>query len=499
MFKQKTSNQLKQLVSWWYRQLILNQEKETGNILIVSIIMGLLVLGATSLSLFNSSKDQTRAQSEEYTKQAIATTEQGITRATSNLNDKYPYFLKLSYNPHANPAVNEWLNPPAGTGTSPCHPSTQQDLQAVTSENLGSNRSYNIKSYIYDNATQEGTLTLQGQSVNGSANSKAELVVGMKVQTYVPPNSFPGLYGETVINIGNNDILAETTGSDFNVVCTDCTSSLPTGCVNGEPSEAYLNDALGVSSNGDVEGNMVIGLPQLPEFPAPPANACSATQAYPCHIVINEFNNDQTFPRATDVTNRTTWIADGNSTAWTATGDLSQPYIYIIKRQNSGQQNSVYGGQITINTTTAPVRWYVSGNVKLSGASSYISHTGTLDRFAIFGCTDSFNSVMTSNSISPTCVNPYTAQEIKLNGQTAAVNVFVYAPNATVGVNGGGDFKAVIWANAWDMSNGNGASVTVPDQAQSLLSAQFGATYGEAGITSNRITNLTEWRRKEAN
>lgn len=66
---------------WVYRSHVLNgKNKEKGNTLIIAISLGLIVLLATSVSLINSSKEKTNVQAGEFTKQAIAVAELGITR-----------------------------------------------------------------------------------------------------------------------------------------------------------------------------------------------------------------------------------------------------------------------------------------------------------------------------------------------------------------------------------------------------------------------------------
>jgi hypothetical protein len=501
--KYKIPKIFNQYIFWLWQKKITNlPEKETGNALVTAITIGLLVLGSTSLALYNSSKQKSNAQAEEYTKRAMATAEAGVTRMIDKLSSDYNYYLTLTHDP-AN-SIDQWLNPPSTEFVSPCAPnsSTAELETAILKANLDANgnRRYVVKSYIYDPSSQQGTLSLQGQETNAQVNSQAQIAVAMNIEQLIPPGTFPGLYGKTIINVGNNDIVAETTGEEFNIVCSDCESSLPANCTNGEPSQAYLEDAMGVGSNGDVDGKMVVGVPELPDYPPPPDDQCSVSQAYPCFIVIDHLNADQTFPRPTDVSQRTNWVNTDTSSAWYGDATyLSKPYIYIIKHKTSGQPDSITGGAITIDSSIAPVRWYVAGNIKLAGSGKYLVHTGTLEKFAIFGCTEELNKVMINNSISPTCMSPYTNQEIKLNGQTTAVNVFVYAPNATVGINGGGDFQAVIWANAWDMSNGNNATIIMPDNAETLLSAEFGTAFGEAGMVYNRIGNLAQWIRQEAN
>ncbi len=499
----KISNSLLLL---WQKNLILHKgEQEKGNTLFIAIILGILAVSATSLALFTSSKDKTNAKADEYSKQAIATAEAGITRATDKLSSQYPGYLTLTYDPTGSPPVNQWASPPPNTGSSPCATAANSSaLQAVIAENLDSNRSYQIKKYNYDSATEQGTLELKGTNNNGGLSSKAQLEVKMQIEQFVPPGSFPGLYASVVINMGNNDVLSAT--NNANVICTNCTppTNGPTlTCTNGVPNLDYLQAAIGLGSGGTIQGNIIIGAPVIPPYPAPPTAQCSATQALPCYILVDPITSAPvTYPRATDVTNRTTWAANSASPWATVNTPLSEPYTYIVKKAPNGDSISLNGNGteiITINSTVAKVRFYVAGDISISGQPS-IQHSGTIDRFAIFGCVDSLNTLLGSLSPAQSCL--LTGQDFTLGGGSTATNVFVYAPNTTMGINGGSstpDLNAVVWVKAWNGSNSTNAEIAVPSDAENLITSEYGLTGETIGIPVNRIASLNSWTRKGAN
>ncbi len=91
-------------------------------------------------------------------------------------------------------------------------------------------------------------------------------------------------------------------------------------------------------------------------------------------------------------------------------------------------------------------------------------------------------------------------QTISISGGSSATSVFIYAPDATVGINGGsgdGDFKAVIWANTWDASNSGNAEVIVPNNADTLITSEYWPSYTEEiGVRFNRITGRGGWERQ---
>lgn len=65
---------------WLWVNKINKNNPEKGNTLIVAIGIGLVLIIATSLTLFNSSKDKTNVQAGEFSKKTMAVAELGVTR-----------------------------------------------------------------------------------------------------------------------------------------------------------------------------------------------------------------------------------------------------------------------------------------------------------------------------------------------------------------------------------------------------------------------------------
>lgn len=531
--------------------------KEKGNTLIVSIIIGLLTVGISALALVTSSKGKTQVQADQYTKQAVATSELGVNRTVDKLASQYPYYLTLDYDPDN--SLNEWQNIPDDSLTSDtlCSVgSTGGDVTtAVINEVVDSNRSYEVQSYIWDSTSSIGTLELLGTNDDGGLNSQSQIEVALNIEQVVPPNSFPGLYAEVLIDVGNNQIRSGANPDEpFNIICTDCRvasnntywtdTGLAADCADGN-ADQYLQEALGVNDISSVDGTLVIGLPKLPDYPEPPSKICSATQAPPCFYILPKQTTtganvvNATVPKVTDVNQRKTWIATPGTAWYGKLSYLSEPYIYFFDNNGNPHYNSFIAGSltgdtasVTISTTDSilgaymtangianytinkKVRLYVTGNISLAGGSSteYLTHNGTLEKFAILGCTDElYSAISTYLATSPATTmknckkktsytnNPYEDQVLKLNGQAPALDVFIYAPNSTAGINGGGTFDAVIWASKWDMSSGSTATINIPASAESLLSSEFGFSSGSIGVPKNRIDKISLWRREAAN
>lgn len=495
---------LKNYLIWlWQKKLINPQEQERGIALVTAVTFGLFILGTTSLALYNSSQEKTHAQAEEYTKQAMAIAEAGDARTLNYLSSPvYEDLLVLNYDPSiSSPTTSDldWRNPPPGNGTSPCATSTSNGGTIDYSTLLGDSvaeGNYVVKGYQYNSASQTGILTLQGIKSN-SFNSQAQIEIGIRIGQQILPGTFPGLYGSNTVSIGNNSIL----GTNFNIICSDCQSNETLSCTNGEPNQDYLEDAFSINSNNtNVQGKLIIGNPQLPPYPDPPSSPCSATQGYPCYIPLERIKNtDTTFPRIgaiDDLAQRQSWIDDISNTNWNP-GDEDQPYIYVLKHNGGGQSDSITGSNITINTSpTIRVRWYVTGNLSFSGTKT-ITHTGTLEKFAIFGCDPKLRNLLSANSsdFPHGCLSD---QDFLLNGSSTTNEMFVYAPEARVGINGGGSgdgITAVVWADSWDASASGQGTLTVPNNAEIILENEFGPFPETSGVEYNYIEGKVSWKR----
>jgi hypothetical protein len=408
----------------------------------------MLLLG--SLMIARSNVDQGTAIAQVQTAGALSVAEAGVARTLSQLNSpNLAHLVTLSYdrdrgdgNPYLGPdqTLRSGDNTPANIlnqWVTNCDGTIPASLIGGTVGTGAGQGTYTVLAYRYNPNTQTGSLLVEG-SFRGSI-SRVQVSVSQRArQTDV---AFPGLYASNTVNMGNNDVLKVSgqTGISANIICGNCTTASPVvyNCTTGQPTVAgvtAISNAMGRGPNSDVDGQGVIANLNLPALPTPPSGS----------INVGAINSSITFPRSGDT------AVDG-------------VYHYMVDSITLNGNNT-----ITIDSTAGRVRFYVSGNVTLSG-NAEIQHirpgeTVAPDRFAIFG---------TGN----------TSQSITLSGGATAVNAFIYAPNATIGVNGGSstpDFRGAVWARVWNGSSSNNVEIEVPDNMPVLLENIFGANYPRA-------------------
>ncbi len=469
----------------WLKIALLHRysAREKGSTIPAVFGLGLIMILIGMTMIVKLQKDQVIASAQKGTAASLDIAEGGVARALSALNlPSNAFLLTLNYDPldpntnkvylgpngipndgdEENTAIDQWSNPPSNVV---CN--TSGSLPAFVSDTLGLSGNYGIKAYRYDPGNQTGNLLIEGNQETAVSRVQVSIQVVQKTGL----NSFPGLYASNSINLGNNDVLkvAGDTGTSANVICKDCQLPNPsTQCSGGQPTDEGLSAAVGKGSNSVVDGKIFLGEANIPPVPPEPVDNCSATSPPPCLIDLNgslDINTTDTLPRPGDVTNRQTW------------GHLAQaPYFYRTTDMPLG--NNV----LNVNTDTAPVRLYVSGDLTLNGNGG-IAHTGDPDRLAIFG-------------------TAATAQNFTISGGSSTSNLFIYAPNATVGINGGSsdpDIQGAVWAKTWVGSSSNNAEIRVPDNMPALLGRSFGSSFSKVGIQINATRNINSWQTQEAN
>jgi hypothetical protein len=464
---------------------------EQGFAFPVAIGMGLIMLLVAATMIARSHGDQTTASVQKATAQSLGITEGGITRSLSKLKQlNNGSYLRLNYdtlNTNVSPqktylgadatlnsgdevttAVDQWSNPPV---TLPCA-TTGSLPSGLVSGSIGSG-TYTIKSYRYRDpdgnpgtGDETGNLLIEGTQ----ASAASQIQISMPITRSAVTGSFPGLYASNNINLGNNDVLKVTGGSGYsaNVICKDCV--VPSGgCSGGVPTQAGLNSAIGKGPNSEIDGNIFVADPQLPLLPTAPATACSVitlASGTPCSVNLGSVgggggNNPlpSQLPRLVDA----------------ATHKSGQPYHYVINNLDIG--NNV----IHVTTTTSdPIYLYVSGDVSLNGNGG-IAHTGSPELLRLYG--------------KPADANNANDQTITISGGSSTSNMFIYAPDATVGINGGSqdpDIQGAVWAKAWNGSSSNNAEIRVPDNMPTLL----GGSFSGAGVQAFSSGSPSTWQRQ---
>ncbi|BAY52446.1 hypothetical protein NIES2134_124840 [Thermostichus vulcanus NIES-2134] len=474
-----------------------------------------------------------------------------------NFNPPRPYLIDRSTDAKkigqpntsglAVPSVNAWTAQSLGSDAPPCF--TLANLNTlVLSGTIGTpvQGNYRILSYLYDAPTQTGHLLIEGRLANDSP-ANAFILQKMMITDRSVPANFPGLLAES-IDLGNNDVFGTVSG---NVICTNPAKCIvpPTECSNGQPTQQGLRSAVGALNNSIIEGTIAINKIDLPPLPTPPApvNGSSVLGNVPLSppppwLPLDQLNDFQAalgkaggyysqgaynnFPirgqgkqgpqASPDINGNTMTLSfprsgdypyvDPNPSIPFFIPDPLQPggkivnpekvyYAYLV--DNIDLQGSE---TLQFNTTNYPIRLYVSGNITLSGQAGIQNicdsdsstcgtganmglprQIGTPDRLRIYG-----------NPPDPS--NASTDQAFTLSGGATAGSLFVYAPDAEVGINGGSsdpDIFGAVWAKEWNGSSSNNAEIRVPDRLPEAL----GGEYANASIVVARTTEASNWNR----
>ncbi|WP_342597618.1 hypothetical protein VKI21_05975 [Cyanobacterium aponinum UTEX 3222] len=137
---------------WLWVNKINKNNQEKGNTLIVAIGIGLVLIIATSLSLFNSSKDKTNVQAGEFSKKTMAVAELGVTRVHNFLAKN----SKLAEYPLKGEPPEDWESQ-AGTmqlqGTFTNTSSTNSTCSSLTSGAGGATVSTTVGKFKTDGDT----------------------------------------------------------------------------------------------------------------------------------------------------------------------------------------------------------------------------------------------------------------------------------------------------------------------------------------------------------
>jgi hypothetical protein len=456
-------------------------QKHTGRGFAIPIALGLglamILVGLTLI--FRSQSDQVLADSQKLAAQSVAVTEAGISRSMSLLNrPQNALLLKLNYD-SINPVtgktylgpdgklntgdeeatlVDEWTGAPFQTNSCSSG-SLPPDL-------IGDVSSGKIQAYRYNPdpdgnpATDDetGYLLVEGQK-NTTAASRVLVALPIKD---IPDLSipFPGLYASESINLGNDDVkkLSSELGQNANVVCKLCSfTPNATNCQNGKPTQIGLNTAISRGTNSVIEGRIAITDPKLQPVPIPPTTLCSTSSGPNCY-----FNLD-TPPLLGSITELPRKVDKDVGGKWPS-GSVYQYKVTDIDLNKNA---------LNINTSTAPVYLYVSGNID-SGKG--FTHSGDSSQFRIFG-----------NPEDPT--NLYPDQTFTINGDLT--HVFIYAPDAAVKVESPGvDIQGAVWVKSWNSSNpSNNTQITVPDAMNDDLLALFNPL-------KPRSLPLSRWQRQ---
>ena len=147
---------------------------------------------------------------------------------------------------------------------------------------------------------------------------------------------------------------------------------------------------------------------------------------------------------------------------------------------------SLNGNTITIEPDDGEkVYFYVSGDITVCG-NSQIENNGNSGDFKIYGKPDDGDNEAD--------------QTFSLRGETC-IDAFIYAPDAKMGINGGGkgcsggnpneryNIYGAVWVKEWGLSQSNAAGILVPDELKDGL--------GSDVSVFNKSGSVSTWQREE--
>lgn len=148
---------------------------------------------------------------------------------------------------------------------------------------------------------------------------------------------------------------------------------------------------------------------------------------------------------------------------------------------------SLNGNTITIEPDDGEkVYFYVSGDITV-GEKSKIINEGNSGDFKIYGKPDDGDNEAD--------------QTFSLHGKTC-IDAFIYAPDAKMGINGGGkgcsggnpneryNIYGAVWVKEWGLSKSNAAGILVPDELKDGLGSDV-SVFNKSGYIST-------WQREKA-
>ncbi|MCJ2541439.1 DUF7305 domain-containing protein [Thermostichus vulcanus] len=438
-------------------------QRERGYALPLALMTG-VILTILAMTMYARSRTNSLTSLSQYRSgQSLAIAEGGIDRTLARLNQSSTStLLRVNF--------SDWLNP---ENIPLCY--TTATVSSILTQGTIGQGTYRVLDYQYNPLTRQGTIWVQGQV--GQAVTQIQ-------QTFPiadDPSAFPALLGTINVDLGNNNVFGELPGVDGNVVCTNPQQCSVTCTPDSPPTAAQLRAAVGAGPNSIITGRIFVGNAEVPPLPPVPAGAIS----------IGNINNSQaplTLPRSTD-----------DPITFTVNGETITAFVYQASSINLSGNDGKY---LFLNTkdphnkvsgsAQVPVYLYIDGNITLSGNASIRTFTDSLPGYVrIYG-------------------NAPTSQTFSLNGNTC-LNAFVFAPNASMGIQGGGsggpcdtpagdygnptpqcNITGAVWVKEWDGSNATRPSVCVPPGLRQAL--------GDLAISFESQSGFVEaWQRLEAN
>ena len=344
------------------------------------------------------------------------------------------------------------------------------DIDAVS----GPSGTWTLESYSFVGNPIDGgsgILRIKGERKSNAGDILATAIIeqeinvrskgcGARINSNSLASNFPGLLARS-ISLGGNDIRGQQSA---NVFCTGCKITTPLD-----------------TSGSIIDGQVYLGAIQLPAVPVfPPSLLNSVTSGT---LGAENGNHITIAPPDLSLRHFSPTYSDGSAVPSSGaapmcvTDNQMPPTAHCLIDEISLSGNT----NIYANSSANPIRLYVNGNID-SGGNGDIVNDGDSADLAIF-------------STNANCTRITLGTQTFMFSGGSSTKAFIYAPCATVGINGGGgttstcpnsmpsppsveckggDIDGAVWAGAWNGSSSNVAEITVPDSMSMDLVAAFG-------------------------
>lgn len=396
------------------------RSSEQGFAITIALGLGLVMVLIAATMIMRSQGDEVTAMAQKATNDSLGVSETGITRVQSLLK-KFP---KMAQKPKSDwsseytrlSSINTCLG--SNTLTSNIITNINTWIKLDNSLSNPDLKKGEIKILDYTYTGNVGTLKVAGRatSENGGTNSSVgNATTYLQVSVPIVPLAdfpIPGLWTKNFIAMGSNSV-------NGNVLVAGC--SIPSGVL---PTNI-------VTGTGNLTANPSVEFPPIPELPASDVKT------------IGAITSSVTLPKT-------------GAGADTAGSDGVFRYLVGKSGQYSIDLNETKA--LTI-TSGKKVTLYLQGDIRLSENSKIIHTSMPTTNFQIYGSDGG------THYRNPSDTSTYKTANISLNGNSST-NTFIYAPEATVSINGGGSqpstpiVKGSVWVKAWNGSNVNQVVVT---------------------------------------
>lgn len=519
-------NSKQELINLWLWVNKINKNNhEKGNTLIIAMGIGLVLVIATSMALFNSSKDKTNTISGESEKKTIAVAELGVTRvhdflAKNSTLAEYPLNM---WETQAGTTQVQGTFPNTSTSNSTCSTltsgaGTTTTIVTTVGQFQTSGQTVVLNPTIPDHFRQGAFKVIDYKLVDSSLNP-------LPPNTRLQPPASTGvndIYGYGILTVQGqinpnansasdlfptNNPLSSVSKVEVTIPLKKATISVPFPGVwisnqeIGSPSNSIIDATLLVPDCDNMQlqiapgNNVILSSMTFPTLPSPPSDTD------PKYYNLGNVTTSMTLPRSGDLPIATEKITH-NGTEYNV-----QVYKYKVNNLslNGGEKITIVPGRKVII--------HLYGNLDIGGSQvinnscttvsgQYTCNTTTKVVTYPTGDPSVFkreNLTILGYGTNPTPTNPANPEpHICLEGG-AEVFGFVFAPDYAVGAagtGGGNGFTGAVWARMFNPPSTCGSNTGQIVVVQDIDSWDFLENLGlTVGNVPPQLGSISKWRR----